>query len=871
MLRSLRRIKDIHYSQEEIDSLFKEKQKLKNKKTSREVFRELMRIQSSIDYLLFVPEIISVVIEDNRHYDSIIRNGLFINNRKYVRLLCGAGNARRDTVIFVAQDFEAMLKEVLNNDRKDIPLVPAKLNAYFALCSSATLSVREPSFCVIKDCVVSRKVKVDFVEEMDGQDDIIEEKEIEAEANLFDGMGIISPEFAMTWAGDLGLDYVPSTFIIRNIFLKGMVCVMDFHAFAQQRGEYVVQDVWGDYINIRDIDIILTESQFKLWNAYNSCKDYVKACNKNGMLWGISRYAPKEENAHVFSNYQFLQVLDLDDDQIARLCEKTIEYFSGIIGKAPEYTLLYLLGKSASKSYDPDLFGKIYDNITKAILLDNKLISDPYIQKYIVRSLNKRIKKSYIGNLLLDGNYQIMINDPYAFMEYMFGMEPVGLLKEGRHYSNYWNEKHVDVVAACRAPLTWRSEVNVLNLEKDAQIKHWYRHIKGGIIYNIHGNDNMLHADSDMDGDIVMTTNCQEIIDGCYGGLPITYNLNKINKEEIDESKLWEVDKKAFHTKIGFITNCSTTLYAMLPQYDRNSKERNAIIDRLKICRKEQGNQIDKSKGLLVKPFPKHWTKWQKVSMDMSEEEVERARFNNKIIIDKRPYFMRWLYANYNRDYRKHYANYDFYCICHFGKTLEIMLADKNLSEREQSILNEYFRFSPLLDSDCVMNKICHHMESEVSFFKEEYRPRITEKNILKLKNAKIPVDKEKLKKLYDLYKKYKNEKRNFAKVYTEDGETKFKTLEQYNKAVRHEAYKITSNISELANLAVAICYELHPADTKTFAWGVFGEGIVSNIVGNNGTSVLAPFLDEYGDIEYLGNTYSMMSVSVGAEFYADF
>ena len=305
MLRSLRRIKDIQYSQEEIDNLFKEKQKLKNKRTSREVSRELRRVQSSIDYLLFVPEIISVVIEDNRHYDSIIKNGLFINNRKYVRLLCGTGNARRDTVLFVAQDFETMLKEVLNNDRQDIPLVPAKLNAYFALCSSATLSVREPNFCVIKDCIAPRVEMVDFVEEMPGQDDIVEKREIETGANLFDGMGIISTNFAMSWAGDLGLDYVPSTFIIRNVFLKGMVCVMDFHAFAQQVGEYVVRDVWGDYINIRDVDIILTESQFKLWNAYSSCKDYVKACNKNGMFWGISRYAPKKRTPMFLATTNF--------------------------------------------------------------------------------------------------------------------------------------------------------------------------------------------------------------------------------------------------------------------------------------------------------------------------------------------------------------------------------------------------------------------------------------------------------------------------------------------------------------------------------------------------------------------------------------
>lgn len=70
-----------------------------------------------------------------------------------------------------------------------------------------------------------------------------------------------------------------------------------------------------------------------------------------------------------------------------------------------------------------------------------------------------------------------------------------GLLAKGEHYSDYWRLLKVDKVAAYRAPLTWRSEVNILDLVDLEKINTWYEHIKSGIIYNVHGTDNMIHAD----------------------------------------------------------------------------------------------------------------------------------------------------------------------------------------------------------------------------------------------------------------------------------------------------------------------------------------------------------------------------------------
>ena len=414
-------------------------------------------------------------------------------------------------------------------------------------------------------------------------------------------------------------------------------------------------------------------------------------------------------------------------------------------------------------------------------------------------------------------------------------MEVSGLLVKDKHYSYYWLEKEVDTVAAMRAPLTWRSEVNILNLVRNEETEYWYQYIRSGIIYNIHGYDTMLQADSDFDGDLIMTTNHPDIIKNANGGLPVTYIKNATPKEIIDEDTLFEYDIKAFDSRIGFITNCSTTLYSMLPLYEEGSEEYNKIIQRLKICRKEQGNQIDKAKGLIIKPFPRFWTKWTKITPD-NIHLSEVIELNNTIVVDKRPYFMRYLYPNYNKKYLTHIDNYDKYCYAKYGKPFA------QLTEEDydyDSVVERYKKFSPLLDSNCTMNNICRHMEKEVKEIKVNLSSKADNRRVMLMKDNSIPFDTDKYKKMEALFRKYRNERSRFNKILADtiknEGNRliKFKTIEQYNKAIRSEALTISDSLPELVNLAVAICYELYPSDRKSFLWSVFGDGVIDNIKNN--------------------------------------
>lgn len=859
MLRSLRKIKNIECDPIKIKELFLQRKKIKNKKYTPENSDLLLEIEKNIDDILFVPEIVSVLVTDIKQYEYLGQHGFLLNGRRFKRFLCGAGQARRNNSLWISEEYESQLTDILNNGRRDIEIVPAKFSAYFSLSASASLPISEPYFCVVPDKIIKRVERVDFIIETENGDDVVEERDEEIEFNLFDGQGLISPKFAKQVAeNDLGLDYIPSAFIIRANFIKGMLCVADFHDFAENVAEnHYIVDIWGNKVNIRDMDIILTESQFKLWNAYESMDDYLRNCKKNSLTWGVSRVTPKNENRHTFLNYQFIQALELTDQQIEKLAQKTLEYFENVTKEQIEFTLLYLLGKMSDQEFDPDIMDKIHDNVTKALIYNNDLLQDPYIKDYLVHSLNKKIRESYIGNLIVDGSYTMMIADPYAFMEYIFGKEPVGLLERNHHYSFYWLEKGEKQIVAMRAPLTWRSEVNVLNLKRNKDIDYWYKYLKNCVIYNVHGNDGLIHGGSDFDGDIVCVTSNKQILEGAMGGLPIHYATKKASKQIINNKELYKSDINGFNNRVGFVTNVATTAFAMLPTFEKDTPEYCEMIDRLKRFRKEQGSTIDATKGLVIKPFPMHWTKFS---------HAEDMEFENKLVINKRPYFMRWVYSQYNKSYSNYKNRFIKYTRFKFNKELPNVLCNPIGSE-EVKFKCDYEKYTPLLETDCLMNNLSKFMENRVKQIKVELKcENIKEYNHI-LIDKDIPFDSEKYRQLDMLHRFYKKGKRNFSNILDLDGSRKYKTIEQYNKYIRQEAYKISSNGSELANLAVVICYrEDNTNDNRSFVWQIFGNDIVKNIYKNRKEDCFVPFLDKGGNIEYLGEKYSMFKLNLKEE-----
>lgn len=885
-LRTIRKIRyqrypnSVRYDANILNNLKRTKKTLMRRKYTESNYEELKKINQEIDDMLFMPEYLILVIENKSHYRKIIKNGVSINGFKFVRLLCGAGHARNNTVVFIREDYEEEVKQHLQNGwNNQINITDNKYNAYFALSSTATYLINDnpdltPNVLLIDDCETTMTKKVDWVERIQDFDDSLPRElqnrnqiitcEKELGFNLFDGGGLIDISTAQKWAEKLQLDYVPSVFILRNIFIKGCLFVVDFKKFALQVAhKTIIKDAYGIDKDVLHTDLILTKSMFKLWNAYESMEQYQECCDKYQNYWGVSRVSPKFDDDYVTTNYQFVQVLNMQEKDVEELCDDTLKWLQGVSGLDRNMSMLFLMGDLANGENPNEVYDKISDNIVKALAINPQMLKDDYVRQKLISAINKKIKESYIGKLIVPGCFSTMIPDPYAFMEWAFQMPVHGLLQEHEHYSWYWNKKGAKEAVACRSPLTWRSEINKLSFIRNQQTEEWYQYIHSGIIYNVWGCDCMLHADSDYDGDIVFTTNNPVFLRCKFqdelNNLPITYEKNTVSKHIIKEKNLYKADLKSFDTKIGQVTNYSTSFYDLLYKFKDDTSDYgrrcyNEIINRLKLTRYAQGNEIDKAKGVKTDPYPTHWIKRQFISPDDPEEIKTQKKFLNDICADRKPAFFKYRYYTSKSEDKSFNENFNLYSMATFGKTLNELSRDNS---DENILLESYEAKSVLIDYGSPMNLVYHYMENNLACLKKQAM-LVNADVALLLKTNQVPLDDmEKITVIKNAADKYFDEKAKFKKGINKE----FNNIDQYASQLKNEVLEFFDSAEDLANYVVEVCYIQRYHQSKSFAWCVFGEMLLDNLRKNTKTPITIPLKDAHGSIHYLYNTYQLYEV----------
>ena len=857
LVRTLFRIKNINFDQRHIDNLLIEKKKVKKYQNNENNRKKLQEIQKNLDKILFIKSLISIEFQNKSHYKAILnRKGFHVNGEKYVPFLASAGMVRRNTALFVEENLKNEFMIILENGRnKDTPLVPVKWGTYFSLYSSSTLPVSFPSFAVIPDKELELLTEMDFVEYQGKDvDDKITRKKYPIKANAFDGQGLISPKLAEKWSKELELDYTFSSAVIRAPFIKGLVVTFDLNRFATNVAKkYSFIDIYGFERDIRQVDLIISESMFKLYNAYDNTEHYIYNCKKNKLGFSIAKVNPKEEKSHSRTSYQFLQILNLNDGEIANLCSPTLDWFRNLIGWDINSMLLYATGENKFK---PEDFDKL-DTTVQAIMINPELAKDKYIRKKFKKSLRKKIKESYMGKLLINANYQFMISDPYAQAQHLFGIELNPLLNKGEYYSKYWTDKGVDKVGAIRSPIVHHSEFNILNFKDTQETRKWYKHLESGIVYpaNGIGMDCAIHGGADFDGDLICTINNKTMINGKIPGTPIIYESKKVNKEIVDsrdDEIQVEGQLRGHNSKLGFATNISSTLYSMLNNFEPESKEYKTILNRLKIGRVIQGEIIDSVKGLEVPPFRQHWTKYKKITKDMNEEEKKKWELYNNIVCEVRPSYFRYLYPHYMTRYRNELKKYNIFSYLAFGEPFGGLWEKENKTDKEKQLLERYKSRTYFLNNNCIVNRISRYMRTNMNFIKRYSKKFVKEFDYNILIDKNIEIEEGMLFQMYVYLEEYKD----FKKGMRNKNKYNYKTLDEFIKYLQGECFiDISSNASQLANVAVLATYG-DEVSMVEFPWRMFPEGILQNIIGNSTGKSQFPIENENGNIEYLWNKY---------------
>jgi len=837
---------------------------------------QLQKIQDKIYRSSYVEQYLVIVMDNTQQYDYLYHNGVYINGEKYVRLSCSASQARVSTVIFCN---ESILEEVdrrLNNGRDmNKKFSPSKYNAYYGLYGSSTKLVTEPKFIVIKDFENITSFDANFVIENGWKvDDTVNVRHLEnVKIDRTDGMGLISPKMSEIWSKDLGLDYIPSSFVIRQSFIKGLLCTFPIHQFCEDKnnGNYIVDTIYkdenGEYIkaDLRDYDVILTESQFKLWDSYNSIDEYIDNCHKNNLKWGVTLIAPKECKRMLKLNYQFIQTLNLKKEDVLNLCEQFVEWIEKVSYDNPYYMMLFLLGVNNDENKIKKFLNSSDNYWLKSLIINNNVKNDKYVRTKVRELIKTKIENGCKGDIYVDGNFQFIISDPYGFMQHVCGHEVTGLLKEGMSYSNYWNERNVKIVDGMRSPLTYRSEHVALSFQKDKETEKWYRYIKNGIILNYYGHECFNLAGSDNDGDEIATTNNRTMIKCSYKDeLPVVYEAPKPKKILFTKDDLYQSDVFSFGSIIGSLTNKGSNGYALLPligdKYGENDARYKLVKSRLQQCCKAQSAQIDKAKiGKEVKGIPDVWIKRNKLKTNKSGKIIDKHRnrkeFYNETLLDVYPYFFRYIYKDTKKKYKEYVEEYNKTCKHKFNISFDELLTKQRKTSDEQCFIDQFYKYCPVIISDSSMNLVCKYIEGIDFGIANNTKINATEEVFKDYKKKDIEY--------LDYYDNISDKLKEIIALNRITLETEHNSDVLKDKEVINEFLLICGQIDIVVNCLVDFYYINNTKMNKDFLWKIFGKYIYKNIKNNTESKILFPVKDDNGDLTYLGYKYKLQEIKM--------
>lgn len=855
VFRMIRKLRSKDITEEEINKIKFKIKRLQKEKSSSENRIKIKKLTKELDKAIFMPEYVSLVIKRKSDYDTVSKNGFYLNGDKFVELLGSPNGIKKNKVVFIKEKIYSKINSQLNNGRdENVAFVPAKLQAYLSLaCSNSTPVTNTPNILVVKDCETIFKARVtkidDTVETSTGEPLITEEYIEEKKFESSDGQGLIYPKMLMKWQEDLRLDYLPSGVCIRNAFTKGMLFPFDFRKFARDIAKkQTVKDVWGKEHDINNIDIVLTTSMLKLWNCYKSINHFLECCKKNGFGFSVTKVTPQTLENERRLNYQFIQALSLNKDDINDLVNPTIYELKEVLGMGYEKTILFLGGEAMGRKFTPT----IEDKIVSGLMLDARVINDGYVKTSIHKMVKKKIDETKYGKIKVQGNFQIIADDPYTLCESMFGLEPKGLLKANEFYSNYWNKLNVNEVAAFRAPMSCQSNARKFKLVVNDDMKKWYKNMENVFILNSWDTTCDALNGADKDGDMIFTTNNKVILKGVLELDSIMCVQKNAPKKRVTKVDMRKANKKGFGNDVGGITNKVTSMYERIAMFDKESEEYKTLKYRIQCGQNYQQNSIDKCKGIVAKDMPKYWYDYKEAK---AKDEQIGGDFNQRIVANKKPYFMCYIYPSLMSNYKNFITNTNKNCLMRFGIDVNTLIAKENKTDEEKEYLEYYNNKMPVGMSKCIMNEIAWKVENEFSDIRSNLKDDNFDKRVY-MSNVEISNShKKKVKALLEKYQKIVVQfvkKANREKIDKEEKKDKF---DEFINSFQREALTICNNREDLCNTLVAACYD--NVNSRAFIWNVVGEQILENLIKNNNSIIYYPYMNDEGDIEFNGEKYS--------------
>lgn len=255
--------------------------------------------------------------------------------------------------------------------------------------------------------------------------------------------------------------------------------------------------------------------------------------------------------------------------------------------------------------------------------------------------------------------------------------------------------------------------------------------------------------------------------------------------------------------------------------------------------------------------MPREW--YDKHAANKIEDDEIRALYR-KIVVGRKPYFMRYIYPDLAKQYNTYKNNVNISALCDFGMSFDKLasMPYSELTEAQKEFLRYSDMASPVGSNDCVMNRICKKIEGVFDGYvskqsNEEFDYRF-------LKNGSVYEDRlyKQIQSKYNDYKRRLQEYEVFTQYERTDDIESYSTIAELHNDFETECLKICPNKATLCNIILDISYS--KKITRSFAWNTMSDEIIKNLLAKNNNTITFPTMADDGDIVYGGERFKLVT-----------
>lgn len=536
----------------------------------------------------------------DRVFKDLVKKGFKYNGNHYIYFSSSSGQTRNKKLTFVKESSWKKIKDKIlcGIDEKKIKINTNKYLAYKALSTTSTEVWEEFD---INKVIVIPDIKQTITKEVDYINDVtfeITRMMKDVELPTVDGVGMILPSLS------------EKNFVTRLPWIKGLLASFDFRsAVSEFKGNTKIKDVYGDEWDILedDIQIILTKSQFKLWDEYKDWEDYKAKFKEFGCEAGKTNVEPDRFRNNTLSYQAIQSFINFTDSDLKKLTEKTNAKIRKI--SSDTSTQLQVLGAIKAKKDTMQPY-------QKALLLYPQLMQDTFFKSILTDTKASLLRQARFGILTSAVKMTFVIPDLLDVCCKIFECkEKPPILNDGEVSCKLFKEGiEVDTY---RYPMLCPEHV----ISKNRHIK-WF---DTNAIYISNYSAIPIISMCDFDGDRLCVTDDETILKlvkkNTQDFVPLYYDMKKAEGTKLTGAKMAKSLKKAYSSCIvGKVSDKITSIYA-------GSQN----MDAIKILTMYNNFGIDSAKtGYLPK-----------LKGDQVCKEAQEALKNN-YIFEKKPYFFKY-------------------------------------------------------------------------------------------------------------------------------------------------------------------------------------------------------------------------------------